>query len=394
MKVSYKLERASPSKLHIEYTDIDFKKSIYFEIPHDFFISTDSLVALAIACRPKKIESISFDFPISSTASSVLTTDYKISLNETETTGSGIEFIGFPNPNKKKPRKGKVLNFSGGVDSLGANYICAGHADLISIDFGERFAREKNFFKEWDTRIVCTNLRDKPFNENVDWRFMSAGAILLSDYIGLDTIFFGTILEASPWWFKYQNRNSFENSSDYQVFRLAKLRISYPVVALSEYGTTLLASKYGRDVLEKSIESAADKGTSKYFRKVLLQKIVLNDEITSEWAEQNKPKELKDSGSSFAEDILAMYFAHKLGFDFVDKYILKTDDDFKNAKSEIDMSFFEKYNQNNMASIPSNLQQEFVKRMENAGIFKYEECDIENINKLRSYLAPRYNFSF
>lgn len=390
MNINYDFKIDGHPTLNIYYTSQDFSKRIQFKVPHDFFISTDSIVAIALACRPKFIDSISFSFPISNLASSVITSDYNISITDTKI--SNCSFVGFENPRKHKKRKIRILNFSGGVDSLGANYLCSGDVDLMSLDFGKRFSRERSFFQEWDTKIIETDLRDKPLNENLDWRFMASGGLLMSDYLGIETIFFGTILEASPWWFKFQDRSSFEDSVDYQVFRLSKVRIALPTVCLSEYGTTLLASKYGNEVLEKSINSAADFGTSKYFRKILLKKIVLNEEITQEWANINKPHDLKPCGSSFSEDILAMYFAQKLGFEFVDKYILKTSDDFKKAKSEIDMGFFEKCNQKNMQNIPFDIKEKIRSRVAEAGIKDYNETDAENITKLRSYLSNIYKF--
>lgn len=390
MKISYTLDKKDSPKLHINYSTADINKTIFFKVPHDFFISSNSLAALSIACRPAKTSFISFDFPVSDLAEYVLKTEYKIDLKDTEKKENHI--IGFNRPQPSKARHRNFLNFSGGVDSLGARYICADDVESISIDLGPSYAIERDFFEEWDTRIVMTNFRDKPFSGNEDWRFMSAGAILMSDYLALETIFFGTILEASPWWLKFQPRKNFEDFTDSHVFRLANLRVAYPVVALSEYGTTLLASKYGLDVLKRSIDSAAFKGTSKYFRKILLSKIVYKEAITDEWADANKPKEIKSSGSSFAEDILAMYFAHKLGFEFVDKYILKTDEKFKAAKAEINMSFFEKYNQMNLASIKADLKERIRQRMEALGIEPYSSEDAENITKLRSYLAAVYKF--
>ena len=43
---------------------------------------------------------------------------------------------------------GTVLNFSGGFDSLAAHYLLPEDHKLVSLDFGGRFSRERNFFPD------------------------------------------------------------------------------------------------------------------------------------------------------------------------------------------------------------------------------------------------------
>ncbi|HAW1909491.1 DUF6395 domain-containing protein [Escherichia coli] len=390
MNTSFKFQKVPKPYLLITYIDDDFHKEISFNIPNDFFISNDSLVALIVACRPKLLSEISFDFAISERAKAIIEKDYNLKVVKIGSK-SEIPFFGFDIDGGNNERTENYLNFSGGVDSLGAYYLTRKSAHLISIDFGSRFARESNFFSEWNTYIVKTNFRDKPFNEKIDWRFIAAGAILMSDYLKIKTLFFGTILEASPWWFKFEDRNSFENSNVYQVFRLANLKIAQPVASLSEYGTTLLALKFGESTLDKSVISSSDIGSSKFFRKSLLQKIVKNEIISPEWVERNKPKTINHTGQSFSEDILALYFASKLGIDFVNKNIIKTSADFDEISNSVDMSFFEKYNQKNLSVIPIELRNEFQEIIRICGMKPYDQEDIINFNKVRNYLDEKYN---
>ena len=194
-------------------------------------------------------------------------------------------------------------------------------------------------------------------------------------------------MEASPFWFNVKTKTPYENARMYQVFELADIKIGQTVTSLSEYGTTKVASSFGREILSSSIESAAAKGSSKLFRKLLLEKIVFGDEITNDWASLNKPKNKSISGKSFAEDILSLYFSWKLGATFVSEYILDMSDDFKSAADTLDMGFFEKYNPENLVANPPDLRDRFVTIFRSLDLLPYSESDYENINAVREFLS-------
>ncbi|WP_409487764.1 hypothetical protein ACK1U3_15885 [Pseudomonas promysalinigenes] len=391
LDIKVDFEELSQGRLVIRYVDGDFSKVHSYKVPLDFFICADSLVALAIACRPKAIELVAFNFPISKEAASVLLRDYKITASSEVSEFNRI--LGRePLFGKIPHRKRRFLSFSGGVDSLAARFLIGHDAEILSIDYGPRFAREREFFEKWQTLVIETNFREKPFSENIDWRFMSSGALLMSDYLGIETVIFGTILEASPVWFNTVYRPTFEESKHYQSFALAKIAAAQSVASLSEYGTTKVAHCYGREILEYSIKSAADNKTSKKLRKLLLGKIITGEEITEEWAEQNSPAAIPSSGTSFAEDILGLYFAWKLGDKFTNKHILRMDYEYQQFSKTADMSFFEKYNQFNLSATPTDLKQKFVRIFAELEIKPYEERDIDSLQKVRKFLSERFNF--
>lgn len=391
LDIKVDFEELSQGRLSIHYVDGDFSKVHQYKVPLDFFIRADSLVALAIACRPKAIESVAFNFPISNEAVSMLLRDYKITVSS-EVSESNKTLGREPLFGVLPERKRRFLSFSGGVDSLAARYLIGHDAEILSIDYGPRFAREREFFEKWQTLVIETNFRDKPFSENIDWRFMSSGALLMSDYLGIETVIFGTILEASPAWFNTVYRPVFEESKHYQSFALAKISAGQSVTSLSEYGTTKVAHCYGKEILESSIKSAADEKTSKKLRKLLLGKIITGEEITEEWAEQNAPALIPSSGKSFAEDILGLYFAWRLGDEFTDKHILHMDDEYRQFSKTADMGFFEKYNQFNLSATPLDLKQKFVRVFAELGIDPYEESDIDSLQEVRRFLSKRFNF--
>ncbi len=375
------------SRLNINYINHDFEKSVFFEIPDDFFISADSLAALVVVCRPFEIKEIDFNFPITSRVKEIIQKEYGIKVCDKSLISSGLNYFSVGDKFHVKNREHSVLSFSGGVDSLAAYKVCLDHVDLISLDFGDKFSREKNFFKKWNPYTVVTNFRDKPFFENVDWRFMASGAILYSDYIGVDNLFFGTILEASPATFSVAEKKSFENRADYQAFKIARLRVVAPVLALSEYGSTLMASLWGGELLAESIDSAADLGTQKLFRKKLLQKIVSKEILEKEWLNFNKPKKLTKFGSSFSGDILSIYFAYKFGCDFVNSYISEINEEFVNFMKASDISFFEKYNQYNMHMVPEYLHDICISSYLKVGLKPDSGEDVVNFNNVCKFLS-------
>lgn len=390
MKVKVNFLHNSNGILEIVYKSDDFEKLITFDVPLDFFITSDSLVGLCIACRPVQLKLISFDFDVTHRAKLILSKDYHCSLYETNLVEVN-KVYGFQGYKNKLIRNKTVLSFSGGVDSMAAHYLCESNADLLSIDFGSWFKREADFFKRWNTTILKTDFRNKPFNES-DWTFMAAGGILYSDYLGIEILLWGQVLEAAPWWFDVKKKNEFVNNGNYLVFNLANIKIGQVVAALSEYGTTLVASMYGREILNKSIISAAESGSMKSVRKYLLEKIIYKEPIDEQWIDSLKLKQKGNSGKSFADDILGFYFSWKLGIDFVEKYLMNLDDQFKQASSKFNMSFFEKYNTSNMPSVPEFLRDGILNKFHALGLEPYSDDDFLNLSKVRSYLSNIYKF--
>jgi cyanophycin synthetase len=391
LDISVEFAKLKTGQLEISYKEDDFLKVHTYETPLDFFISSDSLVALIVACRPKAITSAAFSFPVSKNAIFLLNRDFKITV-ESESIEENIVFGAAPSMGALPSRSNRYLSFSGGVDSLAARYLIGQDAGLISIDYGENFRRESEFFTKWQPIVVKTDFRSKPFNESIDWRFMSSGALLLSDYLGIETVMFGTILEAAPFWFNTIYRSVFEETKHYQSFALARVNSGQAVTALSEYGTTKVAYCYGDEILTASIKSAANDNTSKKLRKLLLGKIVTGETITEDWIKENSTEIIPKSGSSFAGDILGLYFAWKVGADLTDRYILRMDEDFSKFAETADMGFFEKYNQFNLSSTPSDLKRKFVGIYENIGILPYDESDISALQAVRGFLADRFRF--
>ena len=93
-----------------------------------------------------------------------------------------------------------ILNFSGGFDSLAALYLIPGNVNLVSVDFGGTFSRERNFFAKFCPYTLKTNFRQVQLDKN-SWTFMGAGALLYAEYLKAEYNVFGTILEATKYHF-------------------------------------------------------------------------------------------------------------------------------------------------------------------------------------------------
>src|SRR5699024_6541660 len=89
----------------------------------------------------------------------------------------------------------KVLNFSGGFDSMAALAL-EPNAHLVSLDFGGRFSRERQFFEKFQPNIIETNLVDLKLNR-YSWTFMGIGALLFRDELNISSYAFGSIMAGS-----------------------------------------------------------------------------------------------------------------------------------------------------------------------------------------------------
>ena len=357
-------------------------KKVYFKVPIDFTISGDLAAATAIAMRPLHDDFMEFNFPISAHAKAIAHRDYKIIIKSAD----GVEPL-------TRPTDNYYLNFSGGVDSLAAHHLLGPRVRLISVDFGGYFKREADWFRKWDTHVVETNLRAKPFNESLDWRFMASGALLFAEYLHIGSIFWGTILEASPFWFSNTVKRSPDSYAPTHVFGIAGLKICQSVTPLSEYGTTKVALKFGDDTLLNSIASCAAPGTEKFFRKQLLRSIALGEELPSDELLANAPQKKYLFGSSFGPDILTAYFVWKYGGKFVKQYVAELNPEAESVLCNLNMSFFERYNPSNLPSVPNIKRDRICSEYFNSGISPYTNADFIALQVCREYMQKLHKFS-
>lgn len=374
-------EHGDHNELSFCFDDINFSKRATFVVPKDFYASSDVLTAVAVAIRPIACDVMKFDFPISSRAKDIALKSYGIRIQ------SPVDLLSQPVSRSKT-----FLNFSGGIDSLAAYHLLRNSIQNVSIDFGGAFAREANWFREWDTYVVETNFRTKPFNESLDWRFMAAPAILFSDYLDIGTICWGTVLEASPFWLSENVKTDAAKSRATHVFEMANVRVAQTVSAISEYGTMKVAASLGEAILDKGIESCAPPSSEKFIRKKLLKKIVLERNIDNDFFERYKLDRKHKFGTSFGADVLTLYFCWRLGYETVERHLADFTLEQKRTISTLNMRFFERINTANIPSLEPEMRGQIVAGYKECGLAEYDDSDFRALAICRDFLGNIHKF--
>lgn len=270
----------------VRFDDTD--ETIWFDLPDSYKPHPDLIATAFAALFGTAFDRWVYDGPVSDFA-----------LNRLETATKAKWEIPLYDVCSRQPGASTILNFSGGFDSLAALALYGRSLPLVSMDFGEKFKREREFFKSFNTAIVATNAR--PYEKS--WTFMGIGAVLLADYFHAGYVSFGSILEASPW--GMVSRTGARKG--HPVFSVASLEETNPLAGLTEFGTAMLAARAFPEIVDKSLVSLADRHTEKYLRKHLLLKLVQNRIGSPSVADYPEPTltEPLEFGSNFAADFLA-----------------------------------------------------------------------------------------
>ncbi|WP_156507071.1 hypothetical protein [Comamonas thiooxydans] len=264
------------------------------------------------------------------------------------------------------------LGFSGGFDSVAAKFILKDRARLLSIDYGGALSREADFFKDFDPIVFKWRLRGKQnnfikvFNERVDWRFMLSPISCVGEFTRNRVVATGSIMEASPFWFSGKPKNQ---SASYSSFGFGPgISLLNPVSPLTEYGTTLVAlNGLGESLTAKSLKSLASENSLKMYRKKCLMSAALGGTPPDNEGRKHK------FGTSLADDFLSLYFMWKYGRKWVISHYAT---DFEDVNLNIDMSFVEKYNQNNLNVIDKDYADFLKNSYASYGIKEYNDLDI------------------
>lgn len=278
----------------------------------------------------------------------------------------------------RSPGKATVLNFSGGFDSLAALALLGEDKPKVSIDFGPRFERERDFFSKFDTAIVSTNARS--FEKS--WTFMGVGAILLADYFDAGYLSFGSILEASPWGMVARETPKLGNPLFYNI----GLRETNPLGGMTEFGTALIAARAFPGLIEESLSSLADRHTEKYKRKFLLLQCVAEKFEEVDAPNKAPAPTLKEPirfGSHFAADFLAPgMWMHCNGTDW-----MRRPEGFDNWAEGKDLEFY-------WREIPSldphplaSLEQTIASRKAAFGVQPYRAVDWDEIRNILNVVS-------
>ncbi|GAA1339659.1 hypothetical protein GCM10009594_09170 [Kocuria palustris] len=277
-----------------------------------------------------------------------------------------------------------ALNFSGGFDSLAALALLDREStELVSMDFGGKFIRERGFFERFTPHIVETNIA----GFQGDWTFMGAGTLLLAETIGASFMAFGSILEASPWNF----RRGADPSADHAVFRAAGLRGVAPVAGLTEFGTTRLVVDRFPNLVMDSLASLADPHTEKYFRKLQMVHHALpeHSEIAT-LAREVSPARVGEYGNSFAMDFLApgmfKFSAHS------SPRWMKPPQGVFDLIADLDLDFYWKWNPSLQVDPSGAWGIGLAVRRSEEGLETYDEKDWDEIRRIVAVMKMFHKF--
>lgn len=351
--------------------------TVSFGVPRGFASHPDCVAAALSTLCGRKYQEIVFDFPISQSAGQLIADAYGVAVRSTEAPIA-----------PRTPGDAIALNFSGGFDSLAALALAGpDNLQLISMDFGSAFAREAEYFRQFETTIVTTDLRVKQYNRN-DWRFMGAGSLLLADHLGLGTIGFGTILEATPW--NLRAAAAGRPPPPDGAFAAAGLLSTSWIRGLTEIGTAMVMLRFMPEQIAASLRSLAQPKSEKYSRKQLLITIAAESAgVPVPHIGQLMPPSKKTRfGSSFTVDFLSIYLAQYFGHELIE--ILMEDFPDSDLAREVlasDLGFYLKYNPNFLAHIPDRIRAGVLARMHEAGLEPFQEQDFVSYAGVRKLLA-------
>ena len=283
-------------------------------------------------------------------------------------------------------RSGHLLSFSGGFDSMAARVLMPSGTKLVSLDFGGRFGREREFFQRFDALVVTSNIVGTPYRRN-SWSFMGMGCILAAEQFRAKYHTFGSILEASPDNFRLNPVAA--SGRTYTPFAAAGYVNAPYVLGLSEIGTLRVLLQEAPELVPDSLVSLASPGEEKLHRKkVLVETVAADLGVCISLPDVLAPKVPHFTfGANFAVDVLALYVAVRRGKAVADTLVRDMPDEAVEHVDRVGMDFMEKANPTMYAHFPGELFPALSARLAEFGIGWYTESDWCQLDVVRKLLS-------
>lgn len=276
------------------------------------------------------------------------------------------------------------LNFSGGFDSLAAYCILPKNTELCSVDFGDDYIRESQFFTKFNPHIVKTNFRGFGYFRH-SWTFSSITTILFSGYLKNKYVVSGNVLEAS--YHPLLKSDSLREKIYTPPLLFLGINELKFTQGLTEIGTLMIVMYYKPYLILDSLNSLAYGGSEKFYRKQLLLVYVgkrygLNFEL-----EYVEPNNKINWGDNFSLDMLTLYQIKMMGIEKVSKYMENIPQEAIDLSNKLSLKFFEKYNTNFLNNIPEKFRADFLNNLSNAKIYPYNSKDWNELEEVSKFLA-------
>ena len=356
------------------------RESLWFEFSEPAPLSNSNLAHALAAIVGTHFDHIAFEFPIASQDREHIE----------RWTKSDVHTVGYLQDRKPQQLDDSVvLNFSGGFDSLSALALLPKDTELVSMDFGGRFSREREFFQLYDPKIVSTNLAQTSLRR-FSWSFMGIGPLLYRDLLKSRYFAFGSIYEASGFKLREPQKKNFT----FPAFSGVGYESAMPVAGISEIGTAQMILNRSPEIVEQSLRSLASPGDEKYFRKIAIVKTVA-DRLGIDVTVPSLDLEQKvhyEFGENFAVDVTALYFIYAGREHLAKKLVKEIPTDLKREALKMDMTFLQKINPHHYSTYPSVLSEKLLEGIQKAGLKWYEENDFENLEKFKVLTNDYYAY--
>jgi hypothetical protein len=279
-----------------------------------------------------------------------------------------------------------LLNFSGGFDSLVAKLLAPPGTRLVSLDFGGRFSRERQFFEGFTPTIWSTNLVQTPLRSG-SWAFMGVGTVLSRHQHHPDGIAFGTILEAGPQNLRRTRPSAVATHPSFSAIGLQNVPL---VSGLTEVGTALVLLRHAPDLVGDSLRSLAGPGEEKLFRKYALTRCVAERHaLDAELPDVATPTVPRLAwGEAFSTDFLALWMARHASPDVSALMVAGMPTEVRDAALGLSLDLFERYDPRMYDGMREEERRRLFTRLEDLGIGPYTETDETELEVVAELLSP------
>ena len=358
-----------PGKVTFDVRYEGGEDQIYFELPENIRPKYTEIAVAMATMAGQSFEEIHMDLPVDPLARVLIERWTKAKL-----VCSGEEIY------NRITGDNVLLTFSGGFDSLAAKSLIPEDALLTSSRFLGNYEKEWEFFKDFDTGIVTTNMRDHGYNLNSD-AFMSAGACLLKSSLGAEYLVSGDIYEAYFVSVEPELKTK-------EIFRALGFTPARYMEALTEVGTTMVCACFSPKLMERSLASLASPGTEKYHRKTNLIRIIRSrfrgnlPEIPVVRCETPVP-----FGQQFYSDFLSLYELKYLGWQEAEARVSGIPEEAVQMAEKLKLDFYERINPDALTGFRNDKdRQYYLARAKEAGLSLYDENDFRELKAVEDFL--------
>lgn len=379
-EISFKNLRRTDYRVDILVATDTEEEPLFFEFSDPAPLSNSNLAHALAAIVGSHFDIIRYDFPITKQDQEHIA----------HWTRSQVHTVGnLKDREEMQLENSAVLNFSGGFDSLSALALLPDDTELVSMDFGGRFSREREFFELFNPKIVSTNLIQTSLKK-YSWSFMGIGPLLYRDMLKARYFGFGSIYEASG----FKLKEPLSRNFTFPAFSGVNYESVLPVAGISEMGTAQIILTESPEIVEYSLRSLASPGEEKYFRKIAIVETVaermgIDVQVPHLQFDQKVHYQF---GQNFAVDVTALYFMSIKRNDLASRLVSQIPYDLDRRMKNFDLSFLERANQHHYAAYPHPMREALKMGMSRSSIEWYSETDYENLEEFRRLLNPYYEF--